>query len=160
MAVDSWFHKIQIGDGVICETINDMMQELRDTDSCCYKYSCVFYPLAFILVTVGPVLAYVLFVALMPIYWFFYAIGEAIEWTSNCSRGLFPGHFVFFWPILVISYIWCVIKIVGCLIIGTFAVVGTYLTVIILLFVGLFRFCLCKSHKRANASRVEALLAH
>ena len=152
-----WFHKIQgDSDGPICDIMNDLSQELRE--SACLSHFCVFYPLAFLMIVAGPPVTYALFIALMPIGWVIYFFYEGCSWSAYFACNNFMC--VLLYPFAVVAAaIWMVIKIVGCTILATLALVFCYFMLIVFGLTIFCRFCLCKSHRsNMNNDRIDEML--
>ena len=157
LRLDHWFHRIQVGDVATCGFVN-LLMEVRN-ESKCLRLSCVYYPLASLAVTIGPVLFYAIFLVCMPIY---FVLEEPFEVFYKMRVCTFRCTCVFYLPALAIGYGWCALKIIGCIILASLGLVTAYTSIVVLSFVGLGRFSLCKNPLRAanNRGRIEELLSH
>ena len=145
------------GNGILCAFLHDITEDIGDS---CLSNRCVLYPLVFLMINVGAPVIYALFMAIMPIGWLCYSLMEGLWWARNISGDAF---FLILWLLypftLVGAVIWAVLKIVGCTIGATLALILVYLIEIFFIPVLIWRFCLCNSHKRnIDNQQIEQLL--
>ena len=110
------------------------------------------------MIVAGPPVTYALFMAFMPIWWVLYFFGEGYTWSTYFACNNFMC--VLLYPFTVVAAaIWMVIKIVGCAILATLALVFCYFMLIVFGLTVFCRFCLCKSHRRnMNNDRIDEIL--
>jgi hypothetical protein len=154
-----WFGKpgeVDEGNGVLCAFVDEFMDYSKDS---CFSNRCVLYPLVFFMINVGVPVIYTLFMALMPIGWLCYSMIEGLYWACRLSGNTFFLFWLLYPFTLIGAVVWAVIKIVGCTIGATLALILVFLIEIFYVPVLIWRFCLCNSHKRnLDNQQIEQLL--